>query len=113
MPPSASTNSKPTVENPLYAQLTSLYADLQRDAPTMSDALKAADQQMAAGQTWVGPAARAWGDQLNGYSQNCASQVNTMLSEVEAAIASTPAKVTPQQAQVIQKLYFDALAMGG
>src|ERR1700743_3278712 len=89
------------VDTPIYPQLKALYARLQGDAAAMSDALKPADQQMAAGQTWVGPAARSWGSDLRGRSKDCASQVSNMLAEVEQAIASTPAKVTPQEAHLI------------
>ncbi|HVT67688.1 MAG TPA: hypothetical protein VHF26_08070 [Trebonia sp.] len=109
----SSTSSKATVDNPLYAQLKALYAHLQGDAATLSNALQAADRQMAAGQTWVGPAARSWGSELNGHSRDCATQVRNMLSEVEAAIARTPAKVPPQEAQSIAKLTAMAAQMGG
>lgn len=93
-----SANSSNLVANPMYEALNSLYSQLQADAPAMSDALRPADQQMAAGQTWVGPAGRSWGSQLDGYSRDCASQVNAMLAEVAQALQNEPAQVTPQVA---------------
>jgi hypothetical protein len=89
------------VANPMYAALSALYTQLEQDAPTMKNALKPADQQMSAGQTWVGPTAQGWGNQLNGYSGDCATQVNSMLAQVEHAMSSTPAQVTPEQAEDI------------
>lgn len=92
------------VANPMYEALSGLYSRLQQDAPTMSDALKPADQQMAAGQTWVGSTGQSWGSQLDGHSRDCATTVNTMLADVAAALRSEPAQVTPQVAQMKAKM---------
>lgn len=91
------------VANPMYEALNSLYSQLQGDAPTMSDALKPADQQMLAGQTWVGSTGQSWGSQLDGYSRDCATQVNAMLSDVASALANEPPEVTPEVAQMKAK----------
>jgi len=106
MPPTKpSTPSSPTmIPNPMHQVLSTLYAQLQRDADTMKNALKPADQQMSANGTWVGPAAGAWGSQLSGYSSDCATQVNAMLSEVESALSAEPAQVTAQEAQQKAKM---------
>lgn len=88
------------VANPMHTALSNLYSRLQQDAAAMSDALKPADQQMAAGQTWVGPTGQSWGDQLNGYSRDCANQVNAMLADVAQALRNEPAQVTPEVAQM-------------
>ena len=85
---SGSTSSSGTVPNPMHEALAQLYAKLQGDAAAMSNALKPGDQQMAAGGTWVGTAAKAWGSQLDGYSGDCAAQVNAMLADVSAALAA-------------------------
>lgn len=97
-------SSTTMVTNPMHAALSQLYSSLQRDAATMSNALKPADQQMTAGNVWVGQAANSWGSQLDGYSRDCAAQVSTMLSDVESALAAEPAQVTPQEAQSKAKL---------
>ncbi len=91
------------VTNPLYAALSELYSQLEQDAPTMSNALKKADQQMLGDQTWVGPTARGWGSQLDGYSRDCAGRVTGMLAEVEQQMQLTPQKVTQQEAMAISK----------
>jgi uncharacterized protein YukE len=91
------------VPNPMYEALSKLYTQLQADAPTMSDALKPADQQMQAGQTWVGPTGQGWGSQLDGYSRDCATQVSGMLSDVAQQMQATPQQVSQADAQVIRK----------
>jgi hypothetical protein len=91
------------VTNPMYQALSELYSKLEQDAPTMSNALKAADQQMGGNQTWVGPTAQGWGSQLDGYSRDCGSQVNGMLAEVQQQMQAIPQKVTQQEAMLISK----------
>lgn len=91
------------VANPIYEAYSSLYAQLKRDADTMTNALKPADQQMQAGQTWVGSTGQSWGSQLDGYSRDCGIQVSVMLADVEDAMRSEPAQVTPQEAQLKAK----------
>ena len=106
----SSTNSGSTstsasmVPNPMHEALAQLYAKLQGDAATMSNALKPADQQMAAGGTWVGATARSWGSQLDGHSGDCAAQVNAMLADVSQALAAEPAQVTQTEAQEKAKM---------
>jgi hypothetical protein len=92
------------VANPMYQALSQLYSSLQRDAGTMRNALKPADQQLTAGNVWVGPAATSWGSQLDGRSRDCAAQVSAMLSDVESALAAEPAQVTEQEAQAKAKM---------
>jgi len=92
------------VPNPVHQALSKLYSQLQKDADTMSNALKPADQQMSANGTWVGPTADSWGSQLNGHSKDCGTQVSAMLSEVESALSAEPAQVTAQEAQNKAKL---------
>lgn len=96
MAPTTSASSK-MVANPLHQALSKLYQNLQRDADTMKNALRNADQQMAGGDTWVGPAARSWGSQLSGKSRDCTIQVTAMLAEVESFLASEPAEVTEKE----------------
>jgi hypothetical protein len=87
------------VPNPVHQDLQTLYNNLQKDAQTMQDALKAANTQMAANGTWVGPAADAWASQLDGHARDCATQVDAMLADVSQALAAEPAQVTLQEAQ--------------
>jgi len=96
---SGSSSSGSMVPNPMHEALSQLYSKLQGDAATMSNALKPADQQMAADGTWVGPAAQSWGSQLDGHSGDCATQVNAMLADVSQALAAEPAQVTLPVAQ--------------
>jgi hypothetical protein len=101
---SSSNGSTSMVPNPMHEALSQLYAKLQGDAATMSDALKPADQQMAADGTWVGTAAQSWGSQLDGHSGDCATQVNAMLADVSQALAAEPAQVTLPVAQEKSKM---------
>ena len=100
----SNSTSSSMVPNPMHEALSALYSQLQKDAPTMSNALKPANQQMAGGGTWVGTAAKAWGSQLDGYSSDCATQVNTMLADVAQALASQPAQVTLSEAEANAKM---------
>lgn len=97
-------SSTDLVPNPMHQALSKLYTQLQQDADTMKNALKPANQQMSAKGTWLGPAADAWGSQLNGYASDCVTQVNAMLSEVESALSAEPAQVTAQEAQQKAKI---------
>jgi uncharacterized protein YukE len=102
---SGSTSSSPSmVPNPMHEALSQLYAKLQGDAATMSNALKPANQQMAAGSAWVGQAAQSWGSQLDGHSGDCATQVNAMLADVSQALAAEPAQVTLTEAEEKSKI---------
>lgn len=95
----SSSSSTETVTNPIHARLQTLYSNLQRDAHAMSTALTAASTQMAADGTWIGPAGDAWASQLDGHARDCATQVNAMLADVEAALQAEPAQVTLPVAQ--------------
>ena len=101
---SGTSTSATMVPNPMHEALSQLYAKLQGDAATMSNALKPADQQMAAGGTWVGTTAQSWGSQLDGHSSDCAAQVNAMLADVSQALAAAPAQVTEAEAQATAKM---------
>ncbi len=96
---SSGSTSKTMVANPLHDALQQLYTQLQGDADTMSNALKAASQQMTADGTWVGTTADNWGTDLQGRARDCATQVSNMLSDVSSALAAEPAQVTQQVAQ--------------
>ena len=100
----SSSSSTDLVPNPMHAALSQLQAKLQADASTLSNALKAANQQMSAGGTWVGTTAQSWGTQLDGYSRDCATQVNAMLADVSQALASEPAQVTLTVAEQKSKI---------
>lgn len=101
---SSSSGSTDLVPNPMHAALSQLQSKLRGDAATLSNALKAANQQMVAGGTWVGTTAKAWGSELDGHARDCATQVNSMLADVSSALASEPAQVTPQEAQQRAKM---------
>jgi uncharacterized protein YukE len=101
---SSGSTSTSMVPNPMHEALAQLYSKLQGDAATMSNALKPANQQMAAGGTWVGTTAQSWGSQLDGHSGDCATQVNAMLADVSQALAAEPAQVTMTEAQEKAKM---------
>ena len=100
---SASTSTS-MVPNPMHEALAQLYSKLRGDAAAMSNALKPANQQMAAGSTWVGTTAKSWGSQLDGHAGDCATQVNAMLADVAQALAAEPAQVTMTEAQEKAKM---------
>lgn len=88
------------VPSPMHAALSELYASIQRDQPTMGDALKSTCQQMGGASVWTGNAADGWNSQLTGYSGDLTSSVAAAVAEVGSLLASTPATCPPDQAKV-------------
>ena len=95
-----SSTSPSQVPSPMHQALSELYASIQKDQPTMANALKGSCQQMGSGTVWIGSAADGWNSQLTGYSGNLASSINAAVAEVASALAATPATCTPKEAQV-------------
>ena len=95
---------QPQVTNPMHTMLTTLYASIQRDEPTMANALQNACQQMGSGTVWFGSAADGWTAQLTGYSGDLANCIRTAVDEVASALASTPATCTPGEAKAMEMI---------
>jgi hypothetical protein len=81
-------DTQPEVPSPLHAALSELYANIQRDEPTMANALKNACQQMGGGIVWYGSAASGWAGQLNGHSGDLSSSISAAVTEVYSALAA-------------------------
>jgi hypothetical protein len=84
----------------MHAALTELYASIQRDEPTMANALKSTCQQMGGTSVWYGSAASGWASQLDGYSGDLSTSVAAAVGEVASALASTPPTCTAAQARI-------------
>ena len=95
-------DTQPQVPSPMHAALSELYANIQRDEPTMANALKNACQQMGGGYVWYGSAASGWASQLSGYSGNLSSSVSAAVAEVASALAAVPATCSLAQAKTEQ-----------
>jgi hypothetical protein len=95
-------DAQPQVPSPMHAALSELYANIQRDEPTMANALKNACQQMGGGIVWYGSAATGWAGQLNGHSGDLSSSVSTAVTEVYSALAAVPATCSVAQAKTEQ-----------
>ena len=95
-------DTQPQVPSPMHAALAELYANIQRDEPTMASALKNACQQMGGGVVWYGSAASGWTDQLNGHSGDLGTSIGTAVSEVYSALAAVPATCSLAQAKTEQ-----------
>lgn len=91
--------NQPKVPSPIYAALSQLYANLQRDQPAMANALKSTCQQMDGKSVWFGSAATSWRAQLDGYSSDLASSVNAAIHEVGTVLAKTPETCTMAEAK--------------
>lgn len=90
------------VSSPMYQALSDLCTAVQKDCPTVANALAGADKQMAGGNgdVWVGPEARQWGSELSSRSTGLARQASGFEAEVRSALAQQPQKVTPEQAHM-------------
>ena len=91
--------TQPQVPSPMHAALSELYANIQRDEPTMANALKNACQQMGGGTVWYGSAASGWASQLNGYSGDLSGSIDAAVAEVASALAATPPTCSEAQAR--------------
>jgi hypothetical protein len=97
-------DTQPQVPSPLHAALSALYANIQRDEPTMANALKNACQQMGGGIVWYGSAASGWAGQLNGHSGDLGSSIGTAVTEVYSALAAVPPTCSLAQARAEQAI---------
>lgn len=92
--------SEKKVPSPVWQELDNLYQEVSRDIATVADALKAADTQMAGGKgdTWVGPNARTWGNDLHGANADLSKQAHEFLADVKSRRAAHPKEVTEAEA---------------
>ena len=95
---------QPQVSSPMHAALSDLYASIQKDEPTMANALKNTCQQMGGGIVWYGSAASGWASQLNGYSGDLSSSISAAVAEVASALSTTASTCTVAQARVEQMI---------
>jgi len=95
-------DTQPQVASPMHAALSDLYANIQKDEPTMADALKNACQQMGEGIVWYGSAASGWAGQVNGYSGDLSSSVSAAVTEVASALAAIPPTCSIAEARTEQ-----------
>jgi hypothetical protein len=91
--------TQPQVPSPMHAALSELYASIQKDEPTMANALKDACQQMGGGTVWYGSAASSWSSELNGYSGDLSGSISAAVTEVASALAATPSTCPEGQAR--------------
>lgn len=101
---SSSSSSEPQVPSPMYAALSQLYANIQRDESSMAQALQDACQRMASRQVWIGPVADSWDAELTSRSADLAKNVRATVEAVHSALAGTPPKCTPGEAQLYGRM---------
>jgi uncharacterized protein YukE len=92
------------VLNPMYTELSNLYASMQKDSATAASTLKDACQRMGTGKVWAGSAADSWNSSLTGYSGDLGRRVSEALAAVHQALTGTPQKVSPAEATVNSRL---------
>jgi hypothetical protein len=90
------------VPSPMYQALSSLCAAVEQDVSSVADALQKANTLMAGGtgEVWTGPAAEAWGRELQWHSGDLSTQAQGFLDEVRSQLAGQPQEVTPEQARI-------------
>ncbi len=81
------------VSNPRHQDLEAALAAVRAHAQALGVALDTACAQFGGQAVWVGPAARAFGEELNGRRTRIKTAVQHVLAEIEAELRSTPSKV--------------------
>jgi uncharacterized protein YukE len=87
------------VPSPMHQALSELYSSIQKDQPTMANALKDTCQRMAGGDVWIGYAADSWDSELTGRSADLMSNINATVADIQQQLAATPATCTPEEAR--------------
>jgi hypothetical protein len=82
------------VPNPRYQDLETALATIREHVRVMETALDAACAQFGGEAVWVGPAARAFGEELRGRRARIKSAAQHVLDELEAELRSTPTRVS-------------------
>lgn len=81
------------VPNPKYQDLQAALAAVREHVQVLETALDRACAQFGGEPVWVGPAARAFGAELDGRRARMKSAVRHVLAELEAELRTTPARV--------------------
>ena len=89
----------PKVDNPLRQQLVTLKSDLQKEMHELQGLLRKPCSDVGRGIAWVGPAADTWHAEAEGRRADMLAQLKKLIPLVDAEIANSPEKVTPDQAR--------------
>ncbi|WP_214412920.1 hypothetical protein [Sphaerisporangium fuscum] len=82
------------VPNPRHRDLEIALATVREHAHVLETALDPACAHFGGQAVWVGPTARAFGEELNGRRARIKTAVQHVLAELEAELRSTPRKVS-------------------
>lgn len=82
------------VPNPRHQDLDAALAAVRAHVRVLETALDPACAQFGGHAVWVGPTARAFGEELNGRRARMKTAVQHILAELEAELRSTPSKVS-------------------
>ena len=83
------------VPNPQYQELQRALAEARERARAVETALDPGCALFGGQAVWVGPAARRFGQDLNGRRLRLRSAIQQVIAELEAELRATPAKVSP------------------
>ncbi|MEW9530362.1 hypothetical protein [Microbispora sp. NPDC049125] len=82
------------VPNPRYRDLEAAITAVREHIHVLETALDPACAQFGGEAVWVGPAARAFGEELNGNRGRMKTAVQHVLAELEAELRTTPSRVS-------------------
>ncbi|MEV6980485.1 hypothetical protein AB0M95_04390 [Sphaerisporangium sp. NPDC051017] len=82
------------VPNPRHQDLEAALATVRAHAHVLETVLDPACAQFGGQAVWVGPTARAFGEELNGRRARMKTAVQHVVAELEAELRSTPNKVS-------------------
>ncbi|MCT9929413.1 hypothetical protein N5079_04185 [Planotetraspora sp. A-T 1434] len=82
------------VPNPRYRDLETALAAVRAHIHVLETALDPACAQFGGQAVWVGPTARAFGEELNGRRARVKTAAQHVLAELEAELRATPSKIS-------------------
>ncbi|MFC4590351.1 hypothetical protein [Sphaerisporangium corydalis] len=82
------------VPNPRHRDLEAALAAVRAHVRVLETALDRACAQFGGQAVWVGPTARAFGEELNGRRSRIKTAAEHVLAELEAELRSTPSKIS-------------------
>ncbi|MEV7966847.1 hypothetical protein AB0O34_12815 [Sphaerisporangium sp. NPDC088356] len=82
------------VPNPKYRDLETALAAVRAHIHVLETALDPVCAQFGGQAVWVGPTARAFGEELNGRRARIRTAAQHVLAELEAELRATPTKIS-------------------
>jgi hypothetical protein len=90
------------VDNPYRTGLQALKTSLKAETEELKKQLEKTSKDMAGKKVWVGSTAETWQQDLDGRRARIKVLADKLIPAVDAAIAGSPEKVTPGEANALR-----------